>query len=270
MNEQQDPYETLNLPRNATQAQIKSAYRKLALKYHPDKQQNEEDKRKCSETFTFISNAYEILGDPERRQEFDRFGTAGPTPSPGGTAGHHEHPFGGGFFNGGHPFMNDPFFSGGFGGRREGNQQSGGFMDPFEVFRNAFGNDFGFENHFENHRQNDNMHGGVDPYGGMMGNHMHMHMMNTMMNNMQPSFPNMNQAGGNSHFSSYSSSSSSFGGSGGTRESVSTSTRVINGKRQTITERTIVKPDGTVERTTETSGDDNFLSNGGDGQYLQD
>merc|ERR1712038_1512387 len=83
--------------------------------------------------------------------------------------------------------------------------------------------------------------------------------------NMHSSFPGMgmNQnfggGGGGGHFTSYSSSStsSSFGGNG-PRESVTTSTRIINGKRQTVTERTVVKADGTVERTTETSGDDDF------------
>jgi hypothetical protein len=60
-------------------------------------------------------------------------------------------------------------------------------------------------------------------------------------------------------------SSTSYGGGSGGRmsESVSTTTKIINGKRQTITERTITHPDGTVERHTEKSGDDDFplLSN---------
>ena len=73
-----------------------------------------------------------------------------------------------------------------------------------------------------------------------------MNSMNDMMN-MQS----------NMQFSS--SSSNSYGG-GGVSESVTTSTRIINGKRQTVTERTIRKADGTVERTTEVNGDQDFPS----------
>lgn len=263
---QEDPYETLGLPRNATQAQIKSAYRKLALRFHPDKQSNEEDRQRCSDEFAKIGNAYEILGDPDRRAEYDRFGTVGG--GGGGSAGYQQQqqqqqyyhdPFmSGGFFGGGgrDPFMNDPFFGG------NNNNRPRGFMDPFDLFRSVFGDElngsFG--------RPDQNSRGGHASFGGTMnGDDMmsrHMNMMNSMMN-MHSSFPsgmNMNQGGGG-HFTSYSSSStSSFGNGGnlGSRESVTTSTRIINGKRQTITERTVVKPDGTVERTTETTGDDDF------------
>merc|ERR1711874_750825 len=102
--ESDDPYETLNLPRSATQAQIKAAYRKLALKYHPDKQTNEEDKQKCGEQFAKIGNAYEILGDPDRRSEFDRFGTVGSDygqPSSSPQNGFGNDPFADAFFGGG-------------------------------------------------------------------------------------------------------------------------------------------------------------------------
>jgi len=258
---QEDPYETLGLPRNATQAQIKTAYRKLALRFHPDKQSNEEDRNRCSDKFTKIGNAYEILGDPERRAEYDRFGTTG-----AGSAGYHQQqqqqqyhqdPFmSGGFFGGfgRDPFMNDPFFGGNNNGR------AGGFMDPFDLFRNVFGDELNGSFNGPNNA-NRGAHGS---FGGMNSHDMmsrHMNMMNSMMN-MHSSFPsgmNMDQGGGG-HYSYSSSTSSSFGNGGnvGPRESVTTSTRIINGKRQTITERTVVKPDGTIERTTETSGDDDF------------
>ncbi len=279
MNEQDDPYQTLNLPRSATQAQIKASYRKLALKYHPDKQTNanEEDKKRCSEQFAKIGNAYEILSDPDRRSEYDRFGTVSGDGShaDAGYDGFYN-PFGGmgmgrgggGAFGGGDPFMNDPFFARHNQQHQQFHQQHGGFMDPFDLFRSVFADELnggfggfgddrgggaGFNNGFG--------HGRGDPMGGLMGRHMD--MMNSMMN-MQSSFGHGNVGGNggnmNQGFSSYSSSSSNTfgGGGGGTRESVSTSTRIINGKRQTITERTIVKPDGTVERTTETTGDDDF------------
>jgi DnaJ-class molecular chaperone with C-terminal Zn finger domain len=66
-----DPYEILGVSRNATQEEIKKAYRKLAHKYHPDK--NPGDKQ-VEEKFKQINNAYEILSDPEKRANYDRFG----------------------------------------------------------------------------------------------------------------------------------------------------------------------------------------------------
>jgi len=68
-----DHYSTLNVNRNATLQEIKSSYRKLARKYHPDMNKNPgaEDK------FKQISAAYEVLSDEEKRSAYDRFGEAG-------------------------------------------------------------------------------------------------------------------------------------------------------------------------------------------------
>lgn len=63
-------YDVLNIPKNSTDGDIKKAYRKLALKHHPDKGG---DQRKFKE----ISEAYEVLGNPEKRQKYDRFGKQG-------------------------------------------------------------------------------------------------------------------------------------------------------------------------------------------------
>ncbi|KAL5700944.1 DnaJ protein erdj3b [Ranunculus cassubicifolius] len=67
-------YDILQLSKGASDEQIKRAYRKLALKYHPDKNQGNEEANK---KFTEISNAYEVLSDKEKRQIYDRYGEDG-------------------------------------------------------------------------------------------------------------------------------------------------------------------------------------------------
>ena len=68
-----DYYEVLGIGRNATQGKIKEAFRKLAFKYHPDR--NREDG--AEERFKEINEAYEVLSDPEKRATYDRFGHGG-------------------------------------------------------------------------------------------------------------------------------------------------------------------------------------------------
>lgn len=66
-----DYYKVLGLDKNATQAQIKSAYRKLARKYHPDLNPNNQDAKK---NFQQINEANEVLSDPEKRAKYDQYG----------------------------------------------------------------------------------------------------------------------------------------------------------------------------------------------------
>lgn len=70
-----DYYRILGVPRNATQEQIKKAYRKLALQHHPDRNPGKE--KWANEKFKEINEAFSILGDPQKRQQYDQFGTAG-------------------------------------------------------------------------------------------------------------------------------------------------------------------------------------------------
>src|SRR5260370_33020343 len=64
-----DPYEVLGVPRGASAAAIKSAYRKLAKKHHPDSNTNDP---KAAERFSEINSANEIVGDEDKRKQFDR------------------------------------------------------------------------------------------------------------------------------------------------------------------------------------------------------
>ena len=107
-----DFYEVLGIDRNSSPDEIKKAYRKLAIKYHPDKNPGDE---KAEEKFKEISNAFEVLKDEEKRQKYDQFG-------------HDAFQGGGGFSRGVDPFdlFKDVFGGGGGGG--------GGFGSIFDDF----------------------------------------------------------------------------------------------------------------------------------------
>ena len=112
MAEKRDYYEVLGLSKGATAEEIKKAYRKLAMKYHPD--YNPGDKN-AEEKFKEINAANEVLSDPEKRQRYDQYGFAGVDPSYGAGQGG----FGGGFGGAGGVDLGDIFgdlFGGGFGG----------------------------------------------------------------------------------------------------------------------------------------------------------
>src|SRR5690554_4033731 len=105
-----DYYEVLGLGKGASEEEIKKAYRKLAMKYHPDR--NPDDKE-AEENFKEVNEAYEVLSDKNKRAQYDQFGHAGMGAN--GAGG-----FGGGFGGGGgfEDIVGDIFdmFGGGFGG----------------------------------------------------------------------------------------------------------------------------------------------------------
>lgn len=116
-----DYYEVLGVDKNASAADIKKAYRKIAIKYHPDRQgdKSEAEKQEAEEKFKEAAEAYSVLSDDQKRQQYDRFGFDGPAGAGGG--------FGG--FSAGGFSMDDIFsmFGDVFGGRGSGFGGFGGF-----------------------------------------------------------------------------------------------------------------------------------------------
>jgi len=70
-----DYYQILGVPRNASEEEVKKAYRKLAMQYHPDRNPGRE--KWANEKFKEINEAYGVLGEPQKRRQYDQFGTVG-------------------------------------------------------------------------------------------------------------------------------------------------------------------------------------------------
>ncbi|MEF3076421.1 molecular chaperone DnaJ [Methylobacter sp. Wu1] len=81
----EDFYKLLGVERNASDAEIKKSYRRLAMKYHPDR--NKDNQAEAEAKFKQIKEAYEVLSDPKKRSAYDQFGHAGVDPSMGGGRG---------------------------------------------------------------------------------------------------------------------------------------------------------------------------------------
>src|SRR5215216_3367475 len=78
-----DYYEILGVAKNASEDDIKKAYRKLAMKHHPDRNQGD-DSKKSEDKFKEAKEAYEMLSDPQKRAAYDQYGHAGVDPNMGG------------------------------------------------------------------------------------------------------------------------------------------------------------------------------------------
>ncbi|GAA6007289.1 hypothetical protein JCM10207_001572 [Rhodosporidiobolus poonsookiae] len=140
-----DYYALLGVDRGADEAKIKSAYKKMALKYHPDRNQGSEE---ASKKFKEVSEAYEVLSDKDKRAIYDQFGEEGLKggfPGAGGPGGAQGAGFGGGF----NPFGGAGGGAGGFPGGgfsfstggMPGGAGGGGFTpsDPSAIFEALFG-----------------------------------------------------------------------------------------------------------------------------------
>ncbi|XP_069110987.1 dnaJ homolog subfamily B member 6-like isoform X3 [Argopecten irradians] len=191
-----DYYKVLGVPKEATVAELKKAYRKLALKWHPDK--NPDRKEEAEKKFKEISEAYEVLSDQEKRGIYDKYGKEG-------LQGHqnngHDYDMGGSF-HGFHGFQfRDPeeVFCEFFGGR-----------DPFASF---FGGPGGGSNMFQNSFT------GFPPFAS----------------SSSPFFSDDSFGSSDTGFfqtsTSFSGPSGHGGGHGNNFRSTSTSTKYVNGKR---------------------------------------
>src|SRR5258706_6879966 len=78
-----DYYDVLGVTKNASEEDIKKAYRKLAMKHHPDRNQGD-DAKKSEDRFKEAKEAYEMLSDPQKRAAYDQYGHAGVDPNMGG------------------------------------------------------------------------------------------------------------------------------------------------------------------------------------------
>lgn len=239
MNQDENPYDILGVSADATAADIKSAYRKAALRYHPDKQTNEQDRQTATEQFAKLSNAYEILSDPQQKRKYDIEQQ---------------------YSQYDHRSFHEPF-------RRHY------FHDPFQVFEQVFREEFGksarssdvrrdtfvapfftrgslFDDPFfsqgrsrEDRAPRDHSFFDNDPFFGSFGSSF-----------FGDPFAEMRRMHESLH-----EPSNNHQNSDGYITSTSTFTRMINGKQQTVTERIVRKRDGTiVEHHKETTGDDDF------------
>ncbi|KAK7153858.1 hypothetical protein R3I94_007271 [Phoxinus phoxinus] len=202
-----DYYDVLGVSRNSSPDDIKKAYRKQALRWHPDK--NPDNKEEAEKKFKEIAEAYEVLSDKSKRDAYDRYGRSDvPSSDSGGSS-----------------FPDDfPGFS-------------FTFRNPDEVFREFFGGQDPFADFFDDF-----------PFGGM---HSGFHSSSSRLGPSRFfSFPSAN-----ADFTSFSSSMGGMGSMGGANfKSVSTSTRIVNGKRVSTKkvrengqERTEVEEDGVLK-----------------------
>ncbi|KAL4705150.1 hypothetical protein ACJJTC_018721 [Scirpophaga incertulas] len=201
-----DFYRILGVTRTATDAEIKKAYRKLALKWHPDK--NPDNADEANRRFKEISEAYEVLSDERKRRMYDQYGKEGVNSSRGRRFAADDYDD---FVYAGFPFT---------------------FRDPEEVFREFFGSGFGdpfsdMNGHGHRHGHGRRSHPTTSltsslfsPFG------FGMHGLEDIFAHAHP--PNGNE------FTSFSTFNSSLAGPGSANmRSTTTTTRIVNGKKIT-------------------------------------
>lgn len=224
-----DYYKILGVDKKADEKTIKKAYRKMALKWHPDK--NIDNKEAAEEQFKEISEAYQVLSDKDKRRMYDMGGFDPNRPNMGRNF-HADFDFGFPSFGKGFRFMDPHDLFKDF--------SSKGFFDDDDDFFNSFGmsnkrrSAMGFDNKSRGGgggtRFKSMFSPGFDDNFGMF-----------------TGFGNDDFGGfGGGGFGGGGFGGGGFGG-GGVSKSVSTTTKFVNGRRMTVTKTKIQKPDGMVE-----------------------
>lgn len=249
-----DYYSILGVSREASQSQIRSAYRKLAVKYHPDK--NIDDAENAAIAFKQLGEAYEVLGDKTKRREYDRGGSS--FRSDGGGSAHYDS------FARAHDIFNSFFRD--FGTEDDDFLKHGGF-GGFGTFGHSTTSSRGIPRRgtddFHRSFMEDNWGTGTSTGGG--GRFVPSSIDN-MFSAMQ-SRVRMDGAGTRDTNRVLSSGLRAPGfdmGSmmTGSSRSVTTTTRIVNGRRITKTTERIVNPDGSVETTSNESVEDDTTGSG--------
>jgi len=232
-----DFYELLEVQKTSTDDEIKKAYRRLALKWHPDK--NLSNKIQAEEKFKLISEAYEVLSDKDKRRKYDQLGRAGLSNSHGNSG----YSSNGGYSRFSEDFLNRTFH----------------FHNPFDIFEqfmSHFGmeDDFGFgfnpfgdfhARHHQHHFANLHPSSRHDPHRQQMA------LFDNMFSPMRVSLFNHDPFG--HHQGTISSFNVSFG-NGNSRpiaKKTTKSTKIINGRRVVVTR---VEENGQTIETIEEDG----------------
>lgn len=127
-----DYYEVLGVAKSASDAELKAAYRKQAMQWHPDRHQG--DKKEAEAKFKEINEAYEVLSDPQKKAAYDQYGHAAFQQGGFGSAAG-QGPFGAGGFRQQGPFT----YTWSSGGGQGFDTSDFGFSDPFDIFEQFFG-----------------------------------------------------------------------------------------------------------------------------------
>ncbi len=142
-------YETLWLTKSASQEEIKKSYRKLAMKYHPDKNKGDETAEK---KFKEINEAYQVLSDPEKKKQYDMFWSTGGNPFSGAWAGGWN-PFSQGFWGSQWAWQGfsgfEDIFSQFWGSSSSSRGWGGVEFDFWDLFGNAWSNPFGWQTGYQ-------------------------------------------------------------------------------------------------------------------------
>ncbi|KAF4691737.1 hypothetical protein FOZ60_014887 [Perkinsus olseni] len=220
-------YDVLHVSRRATQAEIKKAYKKQALKWHPDKNPN--NREAAERMFKEVAEAYGVLSDPEKKQIYDTYGKKGLERGNVPTNAASTNNAAGGY----HQFdMNDAFsvFEQFFGSR-----------DPWQQFEDLV---------------NGNLQRAMS--SGRGGGGMGMSVFNdpfftqgfgSRSSSRRTNYANIGSSASSGTFARSSTWSSGGNMSSGMSQSTSTTTRTVNGHTVTVTDKQIRHPDGRIQRT---------------------